>query len=125
MKCPKCSHLNEDNARFCNSCGFNLTEKKQDWYSIFLLAYCTSILFFSILYLILKSVFQWTDASWQTVNIIYIILAIIQSLLALIIPLGIRTLWMKIVAFVVVGLAAIINIIQNIIALKETINSDF
>ena len=125
MKCPKCSRLNEDNALYCNNCGTRLNEKNKDWYSIFLLAYCVSLIFFSVLYLILRYAFDFTNATWQTVNYIYIGLAIVQSLLTFIIPLGIQKLWMKIVAFIIVGIAAIINIIQNIMQISHIANMDY
>ena len=125
MKCPKCSHVNEDGAMFCSNCGQPLVEKKKDWPSIILLAYCCSILFFALLYLFLRYVFQWTEADWHTINYVYMGMSIITSLLTLIIPFGIRTLWIKITAFVLVAIAALIKIVQNVLGIIDTINSHF
>ena len=52
MKCPKCSHQNEDGALFCNNCGSALVEGKKDWTSILLLAWCVSMVFFFLVHTI-------------------------------------------------------------------------
>lgn len=122
MKCPNCSHENDENAQYCNKCGSKF-EKKQDWNNIFILAYCVSILFWAITYLLLKFIFDWVDCPWQTQNYIYLSLSIISALLTFVLPLGIRTTWMKIAAFVVIAIAAITNIFRNIHAMIEIANS--
>ena len=124
MKCPNCSHLNEDDAKFCNKCGYKF-EEKQDWNSILILAYCCSLLFWGITYLILPILFTWTNMSVQATNIIYSICGIISALLTFVLPLGIRTIWMKIVAFIVVAIAAILNISSCITRMTMTFNPDF
>ena len=123
MECPKCSHPNEEGALFCNNCGSSLNGEKKDWNSILLLGYCFSILFFSLLYIVFNYFFTMADVSWQTRNYFYTGFHIIQALLMLIIPLGIRKVWMRILAFIVLGIAALISIIQGINVLSLTINS--
>ena len=124
MKCPNCSHLNEDGALYCSKCGIKF-EKKQDWNSILILAYCCSILFWAITYGILPFIFIWLELPWQTTNIIHSIFGIISSLLTFVLPFGIRITWMKIVAFIIIAIAAIINILGNIYSISNTINSGF
>ena len=121
MKCPKCSHINEDDALYCSKCGIKF-EKKQDWNSILILAYCCSLLFWAITYTVLPIIFNWLDLPWQTTSIVYSVFGIISSLLTFVLPLGIRQTWMKIAAFVVVAIAAILNIIGNITTIITTIN---
>jgi hypothetical protein len=108
---------------YCSVCGHDLNEKPKDWNSILILAYCFSIFFWSITYLFLKYFLAWVNWSWQTQNTIYLIFGIISSLLTFVLPFGIRTTWMKIVAFIVITIAAIINITSNITSLIEIFNS--
>jgi len=124
MKCPNCSQENEENALYCNKCGY-MFEKKQDWHSILIMAYCFSILFWAVTYLFLNYFFAWIDCTWQTQNYVYSFLNIIASLLTFVLPLGIRTTWMKILAFIVIAIAAAINITRNINAIIDTFNSVF
>lgn len=124
MKCPKCSHLNEDDALYCSKCGYKF-EQKQDWNSILILAYCCSILFWAITYAVLPTIFNALELSWQAVNIVYSLFGIIASLLTFVLPLGIRITWMKIAAFTVIAIAAIVNITRNIYAIIDTINASF
>lgn len=125
MKCPKCSHQNEDGALFCNKCGYKFEERK-DWNSILILAYCCSLLFWGITYMILPVVFNGIfNFSFHTTNIIYAICGIISALLTFVLPLGIRTTWMKIVAFIVVAIAAILNIGSSITRMTMTFTPNF
>ena len=121
MNCPKCLHLNEDDALFCSKCGYKFGQK-QDWNSILVFAYCFSLLFWAITYFILPQVFDWAGISWQTANTIHAFFGIIASLLTFVLPFGIRITWMKIVAFIVIAIAAIINIIRNYNVIIESIN---
>ena len=122
MKCPNCSHENDENALYCNKCGMKF-DKKQDWNSILIMAYCFSILFWAITYLVLPKIFAWFEMPWYTTETIYSFCSIISSLLTFVLPFGIRTTWMKIVAFVIIFIAAIINIFGNITAIIEIINT--
>ena len=100
MKCPKCSHENDENALYCNKCGIKF-DKKQDWNSILIMAYCFSIIF------------------------VYLFLNIIAALLTFVLPFGIRNTWMKVVSFILIAIAATINISRNIYAIIETYNTGF
>ena len=124
MKCPNCSRLNEDDAKYCSKCGYKF-EQKQDWNSILILAYCCSLLFWAITYIILPFIFNWMSLPWQTTRIIYSLFGIISALLTFVLPLGIRKIWMKIVAFVIVTIAAILSITGNIFTIINTNNLGF
>ena len=65
MKCPKCSHENDENALYCNKCGIKF-DKKQDWNSILIMAYCFSIIFLAITNACIGYLFDWIGCTWQT-----------------------------------------------------------
>ena len=120
MKCPKCSHPNEEGALFCNHCGSSLIEGKKDWNSILLLAWCVSLIFFFVAHfinsrLITPYVLQNYD---MTTGIKYIqisqtIISICATLTSLIIPFAIPKMTYKIIAFIIVILTVIGSIIVN------------
>ena len=124
MKCPKCSHENDENALYCNKCGIKF-DKKQDWNSILIMAYCFSILFMTITNACMGYLLEWLECAWQTKHFVYLFLNIIAALLTFVLPFGIRTTWMKIVSFIVIAIAIIINVSRNIYAIIETYNTGF
>lgn len=122
MRCSKCSNENDDNAFFCSVCGSSLKEKEQDFNSVILLGYCGSQIFFAIVYFVLSYMFQTTRDESPSLGYVYSILAIIQSLTALVVPFGIRNTSCKIAGFVFVAIAVAITIyinVQNIIAISN------
>ena len=127
MKCPKCSHLNEDEARYCNNCGFPLMEKKKDWTSILLLAWCVSLLFFTFVWTIydyviypwVHTTYDYTTAPKITHTILFVISSI-QTLTNLVIPFAIPKIGLKIAAFVVIGVFIIVSITRSFFSLMST-----
>lgn len=124
MKCPKCSHENDENALYCNKCGIKF-DKKQDWNSILIMAYCFSIIFLAITNACIGYLFDWIGCTWQTKHFVYLFLNIIAALLTFVLPFGIRNTWMKVVSFILIAIAATINISRNIYAIIETYNTGF
>lgn len=126
MKCPKCSHLNEDEARYCNNCGFPLMEKKKDWPSILLLAWCVSLLFFTLIWkLIFPAVSTWIHSMYEydfhsankVISTIAFIGSTAQYLTYLVIPFAIPKIGFKIAAFIIIGLVIIWATSANVINL--------
>lgn len=123
MKCPKCSHLNEDEARYCNNCGFPLAEKKKDWTSILLLIWCVIALFTFIIGRVTQFLPVLLDLhSGQTLYMNVVIIPLIFlpfTLTNLLIPFAIPKIGYKIAAFIIIGIldiASIVFIIFQVIA---------
>jgi hypothetical protein len=130
MECPKCSHQNEDGALFCNNCGSALVEGKKDWTSILLLAWCVSLVFFFIVYLINNwLITPYILNNYGTVTgirytyVIQTIISICSTLTNLVIPFAIPKLSFKIIAFIVVILAVVASIIVQWINLSTILNN--
>jgi len=129
MKCPKCLHENEDGALFCNNCGFALAEKKKDWTSILLLAWCVSMIFFFAIGLIntllinpyIYSTYA-TEYALRTTTIIGFVISTISSLTSFVIPIAIPKKSFKILAFIIVLLVFIGGLIVHIINLSFILN---
>ena len=100
-------------------------DKRQDWNSILIMAYCFSIIFMSITNASIGYLFDWIGCTWQTKHFVYLFLNIVAALLTFVLPFGIRNTWMKIVSFILIAIAAIINISRNIYAIIETYNTGF
>ena len=118
MKCPKCSHPNEEGALFCNHCGSSLIEGKKDWNSILLLAWCVSLIFFFVAHfinsrLITPYVLQNYDMTTGIKYIQILPISIIITKFKLIIPFAIPKMTFKIIAFIIVILTVIGSIIVN------------
>ena len=130
MECPKCSHQNEDGALFCNNCGSALVEGKKDWTSILLLAWCVSLVFFFIVYLINNWLItpyilnNYGTVTWiRYTYVIQTIISICSTLTNLVIPFAIPKLSFKIIAFIVVILAVVASIIVQWINLSTILNN--
>ena len=130
MECPKCSHQNEDGALFCNNCGSALVEGKKDWTSILLLAWCVSLVFFFIVYLINNwLITPYILNNYGTVTgirytyVIQTIISICSTLTNLVIPFAIPKLSFKIIAFIVVILAVVASIFVQWINLSTILNN--
>ena len=120
MKCPKCSHLNEDEARYCNNCGFPLMEKKKDWTSILLLAYCVSVLFFTIIWTAVFPILDFIGITdFKFIQTISFIISSAQTLTLLVIPFAIPKIGLKIVAFIVIGIAIVWSIVRGFLTLTS------
>jgi len=119
MKCPKCSRLNEDNALYCNNCGFPLAEKKKDWTSILLLAWCVSMLFFAIVWSIHNFLSGWlySQYDFETANkmtgTIQVIISTIQLFTHFVIPFAIPKKTFKIISFIIIGIVTIWYLVKN------------
>lgn len=121
MKCPNCSHINNDEARYCNNCAFPLTEKKKDWTSILLLAWCGSMLFFTIIWTVaFPLIATWIHAicKLETANTmvqtIHFVLSTAQALTSLVIPYAIPKTGLRIAAFGFIIIAIVWSVIYNI-----------
>ena len=125
MKCSKCSHLNEDEARYCNNCGFPLAENKKDWPSILLLAWCVSTLFFTVVWTIFGSVTEWIHSEYEpmtaikAIQTINFVISSIQMLTYVVIPFAIPKTGLKIAAFAIVIVAIIWSIVRGINSLMS------
>lgn len=123
MKCPKCSHLNEDYALYCNNCGTALAEKKKDWTSILLLAWCVSMIFFAIVWSLYKFLSVWLFSQYdiQTANriavTIQVLISTIQLFTHFVIPVAIPKKVFKIISFIIVIIVTIWNLVQNFMLL--------
>ena len=109
MKCPKCSHENEEGAKFCSHCGMNLNDQK-DWPSILLLAWSGSMLFFAIVYAILAYLLKSPDVNSHLVIFVAAIFGIANALAAILVPLGISKMPLKMSAFAFVIIAILIEV---------------
>ena len=130
MKCPKCSHQNEDGALFCNNCGSALVEGKKDWTSILLLAWCVSLIFFFLVYfvnnwLITPYILSNYDVAtgFKRIHVIQTIISICATLTNLTIPFAIPKLSFKIIAFIIVVLAVIGSIIVQCVNLSTILSN--
>ena len=114
MKCPKCSHDNEENALYCSNCGQNLATPKKDWPNILLLAYVASLLFFGLLFFGFKLVADKVELDWQTTSYVLAVLNIIQSMTTILIPLGITKTKIKMAGFAFVAVYIAFSVWNNI-----------
>lgn len=119
MKCPKCSHLNEDYALYCNNCGTALAEKKKDWTSILLLAWCVSMIFFAIVWSLYQLLGAWLYSQYdiETANkmavTIQTIISTIQLFTHFVIPVAIPKKTLKIISFIIIVIVTIWHLVQN------------
>ena len=119
MKCPKCSHDNEENALYCSNCGLNLVTPKQDWPNILLLAYAASLLVFGLFFFVFKLAADKMELDWHTTSYILAILNIVQSLTTILIPLGITKTKIKLAGFAIVALYIIFSVWNNVSWMSE------
>ncbi len=125
MKCPKCGRENEDNALYCSQCGTGLGTKKTDWPNVLLLAYCGSMLFFSIVFAILGYVKQNSSIDWHLMTYLTAIFGIAQALTTIIVPMGMTKVSLKTIAFILVALSVVITIITLVQAITQTANLEY
>jgi hypothetical protein len=125
MKCPKCGRENEDNALYCSQCGTGLGTKKTDWPNVLLLAYCGSMLFFSIVFAILGYVKQNSSIDWHLMTYLTAIFGIAQALTTIIVPMGMTKVSLKTIAFILVALSVVITIITLVQTITQTANLEY
>lgn len=125
MKCPKCGRENEDNALYCSQCGTGLGEKKTDWPNVLLLAFCGSMLFFSIVFAILGYVRQNSSIDWHLMTYLTAIFGIAQALTTIIVPMGMTKVSLKTIAFILVALSVVITIIGIVQTITQTANLEY
>ena len=125
MKCPKCGRENEDNALYCSQCGTGLGTKKTDWPNVLLLAFCGSMLFFSIVFAILGYVRHNSSIDWHLMTYLTAIFGIAQALTTIIVPMGMTKVSLKTIAFILVVLSVVITIITLVQTITQTANLEY
>ena len=125
MKCPKCGRENEDNALYCSQCGTGLGTKKTDWPNVLLLAFCGSMLFFSIVFAILGYVRHNSSIDWHLMTYLTAIFGIAQALTTIIVPMGMTKVSLKTIAFILVALSVVITIITLVQTITQTANLEY
>ena len=125
MKCPKCGRENEDGALFCSQCGNALGEKKTDWPNVLLVAFCGSMLFFSIVFAILGYVGQNSDIDWHLMAYLTAFFGIAQALTTIIVPMGITKTSLKTIAFILVALSMVLTIVTLVQNIIQTANLEY